>query len=195
MFRRPGKNPFDEDHSLFTEEQKAYNKYVQQQPEATVRQELSNRIFEPQADNVVPNLFNERRTTSYTPDKHSTTSHPLQRMVSEDPETTLGIGVTFRGELSFERFLRIDGTFEGELLSNGKVTVGATGVVKADLALKEAIIEGRVVGNIIVQERLELRGDAVVEGNIEAKFLSVEEGVKIKGHVHILGQEEVKQSP
>lgn len=190
MFRRPGKNPFDEDHSLFTEEQKTYNKYVQQEAH---RQEIPNRIFEPTPENVVPNLFTERRTTSYSPDKQAP-SHPLQKMLSEEPETTLGIGVTFRGELSFERFLRIDGTFEGELLSNGKVTVGPTGVVKADLALKEAIIEGKVIGNITVQERLELRGDAVVEGNIEAKFLSVEEGVKIKGHVHILGQAEVKES-
>lgn len=189
MFRRPGKNPFEEDHSLFTEEQKTYNKYVQ---ETAQRQELSNRMFEPPTENVVPNLFNDRRTTSYNPEKPS---HPLQKMLSEEPETTLGIGVTFRGELSFERFLRIDGTFEGELLSNGKVIVGASGVVKADLALKEAIIEGKVIGNITVQERLDLRGDAVVEGNIEAKFLSVEEGVKIKGHVHVLGQEEVKQSP
>jgi cytoskeletal protein CcmA (bactofilin family) len=102
---------------------------------------------------------------------------------NEVPETTLGAGVTFRGQLSFEHFLRIDGSFEGELLSQGKVIVGATGRVKADLNLREAIIEGVVEGNITIQERLELRGEAVVKGDIQAKSLCVDEGVTITGYV------------
>ena len=114
-----------------------------------------------------------------------TPSLPHHFMEEEDPETTLGEGVTFRGELSFERLLRIDGSFEGDLLSQGKVVVGPKGKVKANLNLREAIIEGEVEGNIIVQEKLELRGEACIKGDIEAKALCVDEGVRIVGHVNI----------
>ncbi len=82
--------------------------------------------------------------------------------------------------------MRIDGSFEGELLSQGKVVVGPTGKVKANLNLREAIIEGEVEGDIIVQEKLELRGEASVKGNIQAKSLCVDEGVQIVGHVTVV---------
>ncbi|MFN0065986.1 MAG: polymer-forming cytoskeletal protein, partial [Chlamydiales bacterium] len=101
---------------------------------------------------------------------------------------TLGEGVTFRGELSFERLLRIDGVFEGQLLSQGKVIVGPKGVVKANLTLREAIVEGVIEGNVTVQEKLELRGDARVIGDIVAKSICVDEGVTIEGHVSVKPQ-------
>ena len=110
----------------------------------------------------------------------------------EAPETTLGEGVTFRGELSFERLLRIDGTFEGELLSKGKVIVGPKGKVKANLHLQEAIVEGEVEGNIICDERLELRGECVVHGDIQAKRLSVDEGVTLVGNVLVTPKDDDK---
>jgi cytoskeletal protein CcmA (bactofilin family) len=113
---------------------------------------------------------------------------------SEEPETTLGEGVTFKGELSFQRLLRIDGHFEGKLTSTGKLFVGPNGVLKSDdIQLREAIIEGKVEGNIKVEERIELRGDAIIRGNIEARTLSVDEGVSITGHVKVLPQKEAEQ--
>lgn len=117
---------------------------------------------------------------------------PLSSFQSDEPETTLGEGVVFRGELCFERCLRIDGTFEGELISKGKIIVGPKGKVKANLNLKEAIIEGRVEGNIIVEERVELRGDAEVFGDIQAKVLYADEGVTIVGHVQVMPGEKAK---
>lgn len=107
----------------------------------------------------------------------------------EEPETTLGEGVTFHGELSFERLLRIDGHFEGKLLSQGKVIVGPQGKVKANLDLREAIIEGEIDGNITCQERLELRGQAVVHGDIQAKSLIVDDGVTLVGNVLVTPRE------
>ena len=103
----------------------------------------------------------------------------------EEPETVLGEGISIKGELEFQRFLRVDGEFEGNLLSDGKIVVGPTGVVRANIELNEAVIEGRVEGNIVVRGRCELRGDAVVIGNITAKLLSVDEGVSIRGEVNI----------
>ena len=102
----------------------------------------------------------------------------------EQPETTLGEGVVIKGELTFQRLVRIDGHFEGTLVSEGKLIVGRQGVVKADITLKEAIIEGFVEGNMSV-ERVELRGEAQVHGNITTESLSVDEGVTIIGNVKV----------
>ncbi len=107
------------------------------------------------------------------------------RLNLEEPETIIGEGIKIKGEISFERFIRIDGEFEGELISEGKVTVGPKGVVRADLNLNEAIIEGTVEGNITVKERLELRGDARVHGDISARLLAIDEGVTIVGKLTV----------
>lgn len=174
MFRRPGKNPLEENSPLYSEESSRVSPYKygkkgeNQQPSG---------IFDPVSMGIPEEME----------DKASTLPHHFQGMLhNEEPETTLGEGVSFRGELSFERLLRIDGIFEGQLLSKGKVIVGPKGKVKADLDLREAIIEGEVEGNITVQERLELRGEARVTGDIHAKSLCVDEGVQINGHVLVL---------
>jgi cytoskeletal protein CcmA (bactofilin family) len=102
-----------------------------------------------------------------------------------DPETVIGEQVTIKGELCFTTLLRIDGNFEGTLVSQGKLIVGPNGSVKANIDLEEAYISGKVEGDITVKERLHLRGRAEVHGNITAKLLSVDEGVSIYGQVNV----------
>ena len=181
MFRRSGKNTQDENSALYSEEHSIaspYNKYGAKKGEP---QETPQRMFEPPLPRATPMDAQEE---NWGNPKTATLPHHFEGMMNEEtPETTLGAGVTFRGQLSFERFLRIDGSFEGELLSQGKVSVGPTGKVKANLNLREAVIEGIVEGNITVQEKLELRGEASVMGDIRAKSLCVDEGVTIMGTV------------
>jgi cytoskeletal protein CcmA (bactofilin family) len=178
MFRRPGKN--QEENSLFEENAipSPFNKYSSKKNE---NQEMKQRMFEPPMPRTTPLESHEEQ---WSDPKKTALPHHFEGIIAEEaPETTLGAGVTFRGQLSFERFLRIDGSFEGELLSQGKVVVGPTGKVKANLNLREAIIEGCVDGNITVQEKLELRGEAVITGDIQARSLCVDEGVSIIGQV------------
>lgn len=104
----------------------------------------------------------------------------------ERPETILGEEVTIKGTLTFQNCLRIDGSFEGELISDGKLIVGPKGVVKAHLNLQEAFISGKVEGDITVKERLVLRGRAEIRGNITAPLLSVDEGVSIIGQLNVV---------
>jgi cytoskeletal protein CcmA (bactofilin family) len=110
---------------------------------------------------------------------------PLKK---EEPETTLGEGVSFKGELHFENFVRINGYFEGALFTQGKIAIGPKGRVKADVHLKEAIVEGILEGNITA-DRVELRGEAQVHGDIVARNLSVDEGVTIIGQIMITPNE------
>lgn len=103
----------------------------------------------------------------------------------EEPETVIASQVEIKGSLSFPKLLRIDGSFEGELRSTGKLIIGPTGSVKANIDLEEAFISGKVVGNITVKKRLVLRGKAEVTGDITAPLISVDEGVSIIGILNV----------
>ena len=127
--------------------------------------------------------YNLSRFSSYSPTEVETKPTPPS---SEEPETILGENISVKGQLKFDSMLRIDGTFEGELLSEGKLIIGPTGHVKANIDLKEAFISGKVEGNITVSGRLVLRGHAEIVGDITAQSLSVDEGVSILGHVTVL---------
>jgi cytoskeletal protein CcmA (bactofilin family) len=112
--------------------------------------------------------------------------HPLEEVKEDEtPETIIAEGVSIKGTLSFRRLVRIDGSFEGELLSSGKIIIGQTGSVKANIVLEEAFISGKVIGDITVKKRLVLRGRAEVRGDITAPVLSVDEGVSIIGILNI----------
>src|ERR1700722_1977190 len=104
----------------------------------------------------------------------------------EEPETIIATGVSIKGTMSFQKLICIDGSFEGELLSTGKLIVGPTGSVKANLNLEEAFISGKVTGDITVKTRLVLRGRAEVRGDITAPLLSVDEGVSIVGILNVI---------
>lgn len=186
MFRRPSKNPNEkEPNSIYQEEPKLSSAYPYGKP---AKDSTFPRHFdaEPSLSPGSPQEERWKNDESWNSAKTTPLPHPFQgTQKGETPETTLGEGVTFRGELRFERLLKIDGFFEGELLSKGKVIVGPKGTVKANLNLKEAIIEGKVIGNIHVEGRLELRQGASVEGDIKAASLSVDDGVKIIGLVEV----------
>src|SRR3984957_11768249 len=180
MFRRPGKNPLEKEIAthLYPEEVQASSyKYGAKKAEMAPNGE---------AISSNPKTMEEKRI--------SPLPHHFHGVAKEEPETTLGEGVTFRGELRFERLLRIDGLFEGELLSKGELIVGPKGTVKANINLNAAIIEGKVVGNITVAGRLELRQGASVEGDIKAASLSVDDGVRIIGLVEVDPTTEAKEN-
>lgn len=111
----------------------------------------------------------------------------------EEPETVIASNISIKGTMSFQKLIRIDGNFEGELLSSGKLIVGPTGSVKSNIDLEEAFISGKVTGDIKVKTRLVLRGRAEVRGDITAPLLSVDEGVSIVGILNVV-QDSVSES-
>lgn len=170
-------NYSDSLHSSYPTKEEAFSEPTSVSIPPSSREELESSPEHSQHQG--PNLYSN---TSWEQQDAFT---PPNQMSMEKPETTLGKGVHFKGTLSFKRLLRIDGTFEGELISEGKVLIGPTGVVKSNISMTEAIIEGYVEGNITAKERLEIRGEAQVHGNIIARVLSVDEGATIAGHVHV----------
>jgi cytoskeletal protein CcmA (bactofilin family) len=151
----------------------------------------------PHSDNQLPiERLLQSSYSSYeplsTPSHFSKQENAIEEKEEDlsEPEVFIGENTVIKGFLSFHTLLRIDGTFEGELSSKGKIIIGPKGVVKGNIDLQEAFIAGKVEGNITVSERVSLRGRAVVQGNITAPLLSVDEGVSIQGKLHISQQPE-----
>jgi len=111
--------------------------------------------------------------------------------------TILGENATFKGVLTFEGAVRIDGAFEGEIKAEeGEVIVGRKGEVKADIIAGSVIIGGRVEGKIIATRRLELQSQSQLIGDVKTASLVVGEGVFLQGNCsieqsHVLTPEEL----
>ena len=110
-------------------------------------------------------------------------------MKPAEGSTLIGKSVTIKGDLSGSEDLFMDGILEGTVtLTESRLTVGPNARVKADLQVRDLIVFGIVDGNINASGRMELRQSAVVNGDVVAARLSIEENATIKGRVELTGQ-------
>jgi cytoskeletal protein CcmA (bactofilin family) len=110
-------------------------------------------------------------------------------MKPAEGSTLIGKSVMIRGELSGSEDLFLDGMFEGTVkLEDSRLTVGPNAHVKADLHVRDLIVFGVVDGNVHATGRIELRQTAIVNGDIVASRLSVEESASIRGRVELTGR-------
>ena len=93
----------------------------------------------------------------------------------------LGKGCKFKGTVDVEGTLRIDSEFEGVVNCPDTLVVGKTGVVKADINVKNAVIGGKVIGNIKASNKIELQSGSHIEGDIHTHRLVIDEGVFFEG--------------
>ncbi|MEN9285943.1 MAG: hypothetical protein RLZZ179_3436 [Verrucomicrobiota bacterium] len=93
----------------------------------------------------------------------------------------LSSDVEIKGSLKFSNDLIIDGKIDGEVSSDGSLTVGENALVTGEIHTKSVIIFGRVKGNITVTERCELKSSASLEGDVVAGTLAIEEGATFMG--------------
>jgi len=92
-------------------------------------------------------------------------------------------GSHFKGELTFEDTLRIDGKFEGTIRSKHALVIGDTGDVQADIDVGSVSIDGTVRGTILAREKIEIHPHGRVFGKIQAPILKIEEGAHFEGEV------------
>ncbi|MFQ5443915.1 MAG: polymer-forming cytoskeletal protein [Nitrospinales bacterium] len=85
------------------------------------------------------------------------------------------------GTLNYKGDVCIEGNFEGEIISPKMLIVEKTGKVKADITAETVICKGKIKGNIISTERVEIHAHAMVWGTIETPSLHIEDGAKFKG--------------
>lgn len=111
-----------------------------------------------------------------------------------DYPTILGPDATFKGELTFEKGMRVHGRLEGKISSPGRLHIAKEARIQADVEAAGVIIEGEVHGNLIANDRIELKQSSRYEGDLTASKLVVEEGAIFKGHVTV-GPEAAKNRP
>ena len=99
--------------------------------------------------------------------------------------TVLGPDVVFKGELSFEKPVRLQGKLEGSVRTPGKLHIDREAKMQADVRAGSIAIEGQVRGNLVASDRVELKSTADYEGDLSASKLIVEEGAIFKGHVSV----------
>jgi cytoskeletal protein CcmA (bactofilin family) len=97
----------------------------------------------------------------------------------------IGAGTTIKGDIVSSGDVRIDGTLVGNIRCTAKVLIGQDGVVEGDIEGQQADILGKVSGKIHVTELLNLRGVAIIRGNIRAGKLQIEPTVTFNGQCHM----------
>lgn len=106
--------------------------------------------------------------------------------MSDANMTNLTTDVDIKGTIKFDKVMKIEGKFEGEMVTNeGELIVGKTGAVKANVKVKNAIIEGRLDGNVSAAEKVELKQKAQLIGDLQARTLVIEEGVIFVGQCNV----------
>jgi cytoskeletal protein CcmA (bactofilin family) len=100
--------------------------------------------------------------------------------------TVIGKGICIRGEVSGQEDFFLDGVLEGNIDVTGKrLTVGANGVIHADIITGDLVVFGRVEGSVKATGRAELKHSAVFIGDICAARLSIEDNATLQGYVDL----------
>lgn len=100
--------------------------------------------------------------------------------------TTLGKETRFNGVMRFKDSLKIDGRFEGEIISSGFLYVEHGAEIKADIKVGSVVIGGVVHGNIEAVDKLEMLSTGKVYGNIKTKVLKIADGVVFEGKCEMI---------
>ena len=101
-------------------------------------------------------------------------------------QATIGKSLVIKGEVTGSESLYIDGRVEGSInLSGNRVTVGRNGVVGANINAREIVVLGKVRGNLTASDRVDIRSDGSLTGDVIAARISIEDGAFFKGGIDI----------
>ncbi len=112
-------------------------------------------------------------------------SKPGFAEIASETTTIIGTGTTITGDIESKGDIRIDGVLVGNLHSGAKILIGPDGNVEGNLEGQFADILGKVNGKIKVQDLLQLRNNANINGDIYAGKLQIEPSVTFNGHCYM----------
>ncbi|PIR21292.1 MAG: hypothetical protein COV45_00675 [Deltaproteobacteria bacterium CG11_big_fil_rev_8_21_14_0_20_47_16] len=94
-------------------------------------------------------------------------------------------GCSFRGRLTFDGTVQINGDFEGEIFSDGILVVGPEARINAKVSVGSLVVHGQLQGEVEAKNRIEMHAPAKIRANITTPNLSIEEGVLFLGQCHM----------
>jgi cytoskeletal protein CcmA (bactofilin family) len=111
----------------------------------------------------------------------------------QDFPTIIGPDASFKGELTFEKGLRLVGKLDGRISTAGRLHIAKEAHLQAEVESGTIIVEGEVKGNLTANDRIELKQTARVVGDLRAAKMTVEDGAIFDGHVSV-GPDAVKKT-
>jgi cytoskeletal protein CcmA (bactofilin family) len=101
-------------------------------------------------------------------------------------QATIGKGLFIKGEITGSESLFIDGKVEGSITIPGnRVTIGRNGQVAANISAREIVVLGKVRGNVTATDRVDIRAEGSLSGDVAAARISIEDGAFFKGGIDI----------
>ena len=107
-------------------------------------------------------------------------------IMNSNEQATIGKSLIIKGEVTGSEALYIDGRVEGSInLAGNRVTIGRNGVVSANVVAREIVIIGKVRGNLNASDRVDIRNEGSLTGDVIAQRISIEDGAFFKGGIDI----------
>lgn len=111
---------------------------------------------------------------------------PPKAVTTTAEQATIGRSLVIKGEVRGEESIYIDGQIEGSIhFAEHRVTIGRNGKVTANISAREVVIMGSVKGNIQCTDRVDIRAEGCLTGDVVTQRISVEDGAILKGSVQI----------
>jgi cytoskeletal protein CcmA (bactofilin family) len=125
--------------------------------------------------------------TSFEPGTvRPTAGSAASAVVPNGEQATIGKSLIVKGEVSGSESLYIDGKVEGAInLPGNRVTVGRNGQVAANITAREVVVLGKVRGNVHASDRVDIRSEGSLTGDVAAARISIEDGAYFKGGIDI----------
>src|ERR1035437_9239894 len=141
---------------------------------------------------IVSAMWKPSQSGSTTPSINPEPSHPAapappaeypnRAPVPAGDQATIGKGLFIKGEITGTESLFIDGKVEGAIVLPGnRVTIGRNGQVASSITAREIVILGKVRGNIIATDRVDIRAEGALTGDVTASRISIEDGAFFRG--------------
>jgi len=138
---------------------------------------------------------------SYNPKSNAPASNPnpnaynpVKTVTAPVDQATIGRTLVIKGEISGSEALYIDGRVEGKILMpESRVTIGRNGKVDASIQAREVVVMGKVNGNIECSDRVDIRSEGSVTGDISTVRISVEDGAALKGGIQVRNEQKHKE--
>ena len=161
------------------------------------REEFSLKPFKLLSLSKSPTPPNSAQTQPKTLFQPQPTPQSAMSDSTPNPNTKniLASDVEIKGSIKFQNDLTIDGKVEGEIVSPGTLTVGENAEIRGEIKTKGVTVYGKVHGNITVEERCELKSHAVLNGDLKATRLVIEDGATFVGKSEVTPNRIAMKSP
>ncbi|MGE4293376.1 MAG: polymer-forming cytoskeletal protein [Desulfovibrio sp.] len=115
-------------------------------------------------------------------------------MAKDEINAFLGAGTNYHGKLNFQGSVRIDGTFTGEVQSEGTLVIGKDAVVEGTILVGQLVLSGRLTGEVQAHQRVSLKKTADMKGDIRTPILTMDEGAVLEGRLTMGSQDALPSS-